>query len=72
MRRLDAAVATGTPTRVAVASRRTGRPAALVLRPASSDQLPSGASKPIGVPNWVPTEAATQTGCHAGGRLEVF
>lgn len=64
LRAVDAAVAAARPTRVAVRSRRTGRKITVVLRPGSSDQLQPDTA--IGIPNWVPSEAAPQLGCHAG------
>lgn len=66
MRAVDAAVATAQPARVTVRSRRTGRKVTVVLRPGSSDQLRPETA--IGIPNWVPSEAAPELGCHAGKR----
>lgn len=71
MKRIDSAVVAGTPARITVASKRTGRQVSVVLRPASTDQL--SPSKAVGIPNWVPSEKAPQMGCHAGalpGALE--
>jgi hypothetical protein len=64
MKRIDSAVVAGTPARITVASKRTGRQVSVVLRPASTDQL--SPSKAVGIPNWVPSEKAPQMGCHAG------
>lgn len=39
----------------------------ITLRPGSSDQLQP--SRPIGIPNWVPSEAEPDAGCHAGALM---
>lgn len=61
---VHAEVAAGRPTRALVVCKRSGRVVTVALRPGSSDQLTP--TKPIGIPNWVPSEKAPHTGCHAG------